>query len=100
MNQSEKRRKQLLNQTRSLYTDKYDCPAVHPRYQNVYRNMYENEQTKKGTFGVRMFLCLLLFVGYLYLDYQKTELFEITSSDIEQYISEDLALDIIRENML
>ena len=42
MNDSEMRRRELLRQTRRLYDDKREIPAVHPRYGRIYHNLYEN----------------------------------------------------------
>ena len=40
MNDAEMRRRELLRQTRKLYDEKPDIPAVHPRYGNIYHSLY------------------------------------------------------------
>ena len=51
----------FLEQTRALYNDRRTIPAVHPRYANAYHYLYGksqediNEDTKGGTFGIRLF---------------------------------------------
>ena len=35
MNDAERRRQELLEQTRALYNDRRTIPAVHPRYANA-----------------------------------------------------------------
>ena len=40
MNDAERRRRELLEQTRFLYSDKRIMPAVHPRYGNTYHYLY------------------------------------------------------------
>ena len=53
-------------------------PAVHPRYANAYHYLYGksqediNEDTKGGTFGIRLFLCALMFAAFLTMDKTKT----------------------------
>ena len=75
-------------QTRALYNDRRTIPAVHPRYANAYHYLYGksqediNEDTKGGTFGIRLFLCALMFAAFLTIDKQKQEVFHMSSSDI------------------
>ena len=47
MNESEKRRKKLLEETRSLYSDWRTPPAVHPRYRAAYRRLYPGKRQKR-----------------------------------------------------
>ncbi len=96
MNDAERRRRELLEQTRSLYSDKRIMPAVHPRYGNTYHYLYGKvddesaEDTKGGTFGIRLFLCILIFVAFLTLDKQNQEIFHMSSSVITEKIIEDM----------
>ena len=87
MNESEKRRRQLLEQTRSLYTDQGIPPAVHPRYGSVYTDLYSSgEETGKGTFGIRVMLCLLLFAAFATMDYQGTQISSVGSEKIVEVV--------------
>lgn len=93
MNSSEKRRKELLEQTRRLYSDRREPPAVHPRYGSLYRGLYGNEDEESipvGTFGVRLFLAFLLFAGFVTMDRQEYEVFHMNSEQIVQEIETDL----------
>ena len=92
MNASEKRRKELLERTRGLYSDRRDPPAVHPRFGSVYGRLYGNdeEQASAGTFGVRLFLCLLLFAAFVTMDKQDYEVFKMDSKAIVQEIGADM----------
>ena len=60
MNDSEMCRRELLRQTRRLYDDKREIPAVHPRYGRIYHNLYENnteeQEPSGGTFYIRLVL--------------------------------------------
>ena len=69
MNDSEKRRRQLLEETRSLYSDRNSPPAVHPRYKFAYARLYGSEdEMAPGTFGLRLFLCFMLFAAFVAMD--------------------------------
>ena len=49
MNETEERRKELLRQARQMYDEDRFIPAVHPRYRNLYQDLYEpDENAKKG----------------------------------------------------
>lgn len=91
MNDSEKRRQMLLKQTRELYGEKRTIPAVHPRYGYAYRRIYEEEQLPAaGTFGIRLFLCLLLFAAFVSMDKQGREVGQVDSKRIVEEISYDV----------
>lgn len=93
MNASEKRRKELLEQTRRLYSDRREPPAVHPRYGAIYSGLYGNdseESTSAGSFGVRLFLAFLLFAGFVTMDRQQYKVFNVGSERIVQEIETDL----------
>lgn len=98
MNDAERRRRELLEQTRSLYSDRKEMPVVHPRYRNAYRYLYGREEdeltedTKGGTFGIRLFLCALIFAAFLTIDKQKQEVFHMNSNEIADEITKDLDL--------
>ena len=47
MNDSEMRRRELLRQTRKLYDDRRDIPAVHPRYGRIYHSLYDSEEEEQ-----------------------------------------------------
>lgn len=66
LNQTELRRKKLLEYTRDLYSDNRKIPAVHPRYRMSYQQLYNNEQkTQSGSFGFRVGICMMLFALYI-----------------------------------
>lgn len=88
MNASEKRRRELLEQTRELYNERRTIPAIHPRYGMAYRQLYEEEQeTLPGTFGLRVFLCLLLFAAFVVMDKNGSEVMSVDSSRIVNEIT-------------
>lgn len=100
MNESEKRRKMLLERTRELYNDKYTPPAVHPRYGAAYRRIYGGEdETSVSTLGIRTFFCLLLFLLFVAMDYKGEEVLNIGSDEIIETISEDLDVKEVWKNL-
>lgn len=64
MNDAERRRQELLEQTRALYNDRRTIPAVHPRYANAYHYLYGksqediNEDTKAEHLEPPFFVCI------------------------------------------
>ena len=101
MNDAERRRQELLEQTRALYNDRRTIPAVHPRYANAYHYLYgkSQEDTKGGTFGIRLFLCALMFAAFLTMDKQKQEVFHMSSSDIANEITKDTDIQEIWKSL-
>lgn len=92
MNSSEKRRQQLLEQTRNMYSDRRSSPAIHPRYRNAYGYLYghDDEPVSAGTLGIRTFLCVLLFAAFVTMDKQDRKVFHVSSDQIVNEITSDL----------
>ena len=91
MNNSEKRRQKLLEDTRRMYSDRYLPPAVHPRYGYVYDQLYEKDSKEKGgSFEIRVFLCLLILAAFITIS--KNEAFS------EQYNTDEV-IECISTNM-
>ena len=61
MNETERRRKQLLEETRRKYVDSRTPPAVHPRYEAIYSDLYEENSTRNDGFFFRTVIAVLLF---------------------------------------
>ena len=78
---------------------------LHPRYANAYHYLYGksqediNEDTKGGTFGIRLFLCALMFAAFLTIDKQKQEVFHMSSSDIANEITKDTDIQEIWKSL-
>ncbi len=88
MNQSEKRRKELLESTRALYRDSHTPPAIHPRYGNIYAELYGGEPAG-GTFGLRVILCCILFALFVMMDYRQVRIAEVSSQMVTETIEAD-----------
>ena len=78
MTDTEKRRIELLEQTKKTYSDKYTPPAVHPRYRAAYQSIYKNdnneeEESKNSTFFARTIIAVMLFGLFLLANYSKTD---------------------------
>ena len=101
MNDSEMRRRELLRQTRRLYDDKREIPAVHPRYGRIYHDLYENKTEEQepsgGTFYIRLVIGILCFVCFVYMDQSEAEIAEVDSTAIVDQIEKDVDTDAIVE---
>ena len=93
MNDSEMRRRELLRQTRRLYDDRREIPAVHPRYGRIYHDLYENnteeQEPSGGTFYIRLVIGILCFVCFVYMDQSEAEIAEVNSTAIVDQIEKD-----------
>ena len=98
MTDTEKRRNELLRETRKIYSEKYAPPAVHPRYQTVYKSLYKNETEEKpnSSFTTRLVIALLLF-GVFYLASQKgIAETEVVTNEIQKEFHGFVDLEIFR----
>lgn len=62
MNESEKRRRELLRSAREMYGDSHMPPAVHPRFRNIYGDLYESEEQSSGLQTRLLIGCVLFLV--------------------------------------
>ena len=94
MNDVEKRRLQLLQETRRNYSDKYSPPAVHPRFQSTYDALYrdrQNEQMEEhGTFLVRVVIAVLLFTLFFLMDYSNEKIGAVDSQVVISEVQRNL----------
>ena len=101
MNDSEMRRKELLQQTRRLYDERRDIPAVHPRYGRIYNNLYNGTDEQKeqtgGSFYLRLVIGILCFICFVYMDQSNAAVAEVNSTSIVNQIEKDLDMDTVME---
>ncbi len=101
MNESEARRRELLRQTRKLYHDRQDIPAVHPRYGRIYHSLYESDtelaEHSSGSFYTRLVIGILCFVCFVYMDQSRASVAEVNSTAIVEQIEKDLDPEVIQE---
>ena len=95
------RRRELLRQTRKLYDERRDIPAVHPRYGRIYHSLYDEEvegQTPSGgSFYIRLAVSILCFICFVYMDQSKASVAEVDSTAIINEIEKDIGADTIEE---
>lgn len=98
MNESEERRRELLRQTRQLYDDSW-IPAVHPRYGNLYHELYPSKEGEEqgGSFGVRLVLGILLFICYVWMDYAQIPVLNVSSDQIAVQIEKQMDAADLKE---
>ena len=105
MNESELRRQELLRQTRKLYNDHNELPAVHPRYGRICSSLYGDGRTAAhstssgGSFYVRLVIGILCFVFYVCLDQSQAEIAQVSSSAIAEQIGQDMDADALIETL-
>ena len=100
MNDSEMRRRELLRQTRKLYDEKQEIPAVHPRYGNIYHSLYESGEEQApsgGSFYIRLVIGILCFICFVYMDQSKASVAEVDSAAIVNQIEKDMDAETIKE---
>ena len=101
MNDSERRRKELLELTRQRYSDSTAPPAVHPRYHAVYEDLYGTEdELPGGTLGIRTFFCILLFAVFLSMDHNHNNIWNVSSENVVEAVTSDMdiqeSLEVLR----
>lgn len=100
MNDSEKRRKELLEQTRERYSDYRTPPAVHPRYGSAYSQIYgSDEPSASGTLGIRAFFCFLLFTVFVAADYKEEKILNVSSEKIVETVTTDMDVEEVWRNL-
>ena len=101
MNDSEMRRRELIRQTRKLYDDRREIPAVHPRYGNIYHSLYDSEEEEQTSYGnsfyIRLVIGILCFVCFVYMDQSKVSVAEVDSTAIVHQIEKNVDADTIKE---
>lgn len=94
MNEQEIRRKELLRQTRKLYNERNDLPAVHPRYSGTYHSLYtekgEEQPVSGSSFRIRVLIAVLCFVFYIYIDENQVNVADMDSALITEQIGKNL----------
>ena len=94
MSDSEKRRKELLEQTRERYSD------YHPRYGSAYSQIYGNDELPvPGTLGIRAFFCFLLFTIFVAADYKEEKILNVSSEKIVEAIRTDMDVQEVWQNL-
>ena len=100
MNDTEKRRKQLLEQMRNIYDEKNIPPAVHPRYGSAYRRLYEEDREfEQGTLGIRVFICVLLFVAFTVIEQKNYTIMNNDSGKIANEIHQTIDFSTVWKNL-
>ena len=91
MNEVEKRRRELLEQTRYSYQES-GIPAIHPRYRASYSELYGEEEAEQGSLGIRTFICMILFAVFVFMQNEGKDILHISSTKVVQEVSKTLTL--------
>jgi len=94
MNEVEKRRLKLLQETRKNYSDNYTPPAVHPRFQGTYHSIYGRDESEyeanRGSFVIRCVIAVLLFALFFIMDYRNEKIGTMDSQFVVNEVQKDL----------
>lgn len=94
MNDVEKRRLQLLHETRKKYSETYSPPAIHPRFHSTYHSIYgknESEQVENhGSFLIRTVIAVLLFALFFIMDYRNEKIGTVDSKIVINEVQKNL----------
>lgn len=95
MNEIERRRQELLEQTRKKYRNSNSVPAVHPRYRAAYTSIYGETESEIGGSGAgfRLFLAIVLFGIFVAMDQSGEKIATVDSHRIEEMVKEDVDLE-------
>ena len=85
MNEAEKRRRELLEQTRYSYQES-GIPAIHPRYRASYSELYGEEEAEQGSLGIRT---LILFAVFVFMQNEGKDILHISSTKVVQEVSKN-----------
>ena len=88
MNEAEKRRRELLEQTRYSYQES-GIPAIHPRYRASYSALYGEEEAEQGSLGIRTFICMILFAVFVFMQNEGKDILHISSTKVVQEVSKN-----------
>ena len=90
---TEKRRKQLLDEMRILYSSTYTPPAIHPRYGFAYEQLYEKDSKEKGgSFEIRVFLCMLILAIFFTIEKNDTFADQYNTDEVIKCISTNMEI--------
>lgn len=100
MNENAKRRQNLVLQMKKGNHFSSAVPAVHPRYERIYQDLYE--QKPKSTmleysFPFRLFVAVLCFLLYLAVNTSNVETAQKYSSEITSTIQKNYDYKEIQE---
>lgn len=104
MNESEKRRRDLLDEARYMNRDRNGLPAIHPRYRNAYSKLYSDTDSKiggegAGTLGIRVFICLLLFGLYVAADHENFSFGKVDAVSVVKQIEHQTDIQEVVKNL-
>lgn len=86
----ERRRRELLEQTKHLMYQEHELPAIHPRYKVSYEDLYGgSEPMEKGTFGIRAFICMICFAVFVFMQKESKSIFHVNSATVIQEVTKN-----------
>lgn len=90
-------RRELLRQTKQLYGERETVPPIHPRYGNLCKEQDEGGEEAGGSFYMRLVICILCFIFFVYMDQNHAEVANVNSTKIINEIERDVELEAVKE---
>ena len=93
------RREELLSSVREA--SEHNADALHSRFSPRSNNEVDGIKTDfaKGSFAIRLVICLTLFIGFYYMHETKTSVFKVTSDNIISEISNGVKADEVMSQL-
>lgn len=99
MNDSAKRREELLRSCRRSCLGNQGIPAIHPKHKALFDELYSQQYAStdnknpvssdsEGSFFVRLAAAVLIFMCFVWIDSYDKSILEINSSDIVTQIEQ------------
>lgn len=100
MSDSERRRQDLLDQMKKSNYANVSVPAIHPRYGNIYQDLYQNKKetaTSEYSLLFRLIISLLCFILYISFETSGAYNFETYNLKITSQIKKNVDYQEIQE---
>ena len=81
-------------QTKQLYGERETVPPIHPRYGNLCKEQDEGGEEAGGSFYMRLVICILCFIFFVYMDQNHAEVANVNSTKIINEIERDVELEV------
>ena len=72
-------------------------PPIHPRYGNLCKEQDEGGEEAGGSFYMRLVICILCFIFFVYMDQNHAEVANVNSTKIINEIERDVELEAVKE---
>ena len=86
-----------LSSIRLISGERETVPPIHPRYGNLCKEQDEGGEEAGGSFYMRLVICILCFIFFVYMDQNHAEVANVNSTKIINEIERDVELEAVKE---